>query len=97
MACDLFIMPSQAEQDLKWAKIWYSKLKAFTLERATSSLSPSHSGQSSSGGTNSDESVSLQWDFSVDQVIAFLQSKRDAGVPAWKRMNIIRAFIAERA
>ncbi|MGB7342658.1 MAG: integron integrase [Pirellulaceae bacterium] len=42
------------------------------------------------------------WDFTADDVIVFLQSKRDGGVPAWKRGKIIdglmvyRRFIEEK-
>ncbi len=42
------------------------------------------------------------WNFTADHVIVFLQSKRDAGMPAWKRAKIIhglmvyRRFIADR-
>ena len=35
----------------------------------------------------------FDWAFSADDVIAFLRSKRDAGVPAWKRMKIIEGLI----
>ncbi len=28
-------------------------------------------------------------EFTAEEVIAFLRSKRDAGVPAWKRMKVI--------
>jgi len=33
-----------------------------------------------------------KWEFSADHVIQILQSKRDANVPAWKRMRIIEGF-----
>jgi hypothetical protein len=33
------------------------------------------------------------WEFSADHVIKFLQSKRDASVPAWKRMRVIEGLI----
>ena len=36
------------------------------------------------------------WDFDADQVIAFLRSKRDAKVPAWKRMKIIEGLMFYR-
>lgn len=36
------------------------------------------------------------WDFDVDDVIALLRSKRDAGVPAWKRMKVIQGLIVFR-
>ena len=34
--------------------------------------------------------------FSADDVIAFLRQKRDAGVPAWKRMKVIEGLITFR-
>ncbi len=34
------------------------------------------------------------WHFTSDGVIAFLRSRRDAGIPAWKRMKIIEGLIA---
>ncbi|CAD73032.1 integron integrase [Rhodopirellula baltica] len=36
------------------------------------------------------------WKFSADDVIAFLRSRRDAEVPAWKRMKIIEGLIQYR-
>ena len=36
------------------------------------------------------------WEFTVDEVIAFLRSKRDQGLPAWKRMSIIRGLMIYR-
>ncbi|WP_236623772.1 site-specific integrase, partial [Rhodopirellula baltica] len=36
------------------------------------------------------------WKFSADDVIAFLRSRRDAEVPAWKRMKIIEGLIHYR-
>ncbi len=40
--------------------------------------------------------VNPKWEFSVDHVIQFLQSKRDANVPAWKRMKVIEGLITFR-
>lgn len=37
-----------------------------------------------------------EWRFGVDEVIAFLRSKRDAGFPAWKRMSILRGLMVFR-
>ena len=37
-----------------------------------------------------------KWNYSPDQVIAFLQSKRDAGQPAWKRIKIIQGLMLFR-
>ena len=36
------------------------------------------------------------WKFSADDVIAFLRQKRDTGVPAWKRMEVIEGLIDYR-
>ena len=30
-----------------------------------------------------------RWDFSADQVIAYLRCKRDSKTPAWKRLKIL--------
>ncbi len=38
----------------------------------------------------------LQWDFSVQDAISFLQSKRDQRVPAWKRMKILTGLLMYR-
>lgn len=79
MSSSLLIKPAQAEQDLKWASIWFRLFSQFHKR-----------------GPSSD------WDFTPDDVIAFLKSKRDEGVPAWKRMKILhglmvyRRFIAEK-
>ncbi|SMP72729.1 integron integrase [Neorhodopirellula lusitana] len=35
-------------------------------------------------------------EFSADEVIAYLRSKRDANVPAWKRMKVIKGLIVFR-
>jgi len=37
-----------------------------------------------------------KWEFSANHVILFLQSKRDANVPAWKRMRILEGLITFR-
>ena len=34
-----------------------------------------------------------KWRFTVDHVIAFLQSKVKAGYPAWKRLKIVEWFL----
>ena len=36
------------------------------------------------------------WEFSVDDVIQFLRAKRDASVPAWKRMRILDGLVLYR-
>ncbi len=41
-------------------------------------------------------SVDTQWDFSEQQVIQFLQSLRDSGSPAWKRLKAIEALVQFR-
>ena len=73
VASDLFVKPARAEQDLKWAKVWFQLFSAFHGR-----------------GRQTD------WDFTPDDVIAFLRSKRDAGVPAWKRMKIVRGLMIYR-
>ena len=84
MLSEIFAKSSRAEQDLKWAQIWYSKLLEFHARRGTAAV------------------VSPPWEFTAEDVIVFLQWKRDAGTPAWKRAKIIhglmvyRRFIAER-
>ena len=37
-----------------------------------------------------------QWSFTADEVIRFSRYKRDKGVPAWKRRNMVRGLIAYR-
>ncbi|QDS88491.1 site-specific tyrosine recombinase XerC [Rosistilla ulvae] len=37
------------------------------------------------------------WRFTTEEVIAFLRSKRDGGVPAWKRMKIIEGLLVYRS
>lgn len=37
------------------------------------------------------------WDFTPEHLIAFLRSKRDAGVPAWKRMRMIQGILLYRS
>jgi len=69
----LLLKPSRAEQDLKWAEIWFGKLCA-------------HHRRSKEPG----------WEFGVADVIAFLRSKRDLGVPAWKRLKIINGLLVYR-
>ncbi|WP_222435483.1 integron integrase [Allorhodopirellula solitaria] len=68
-----FEKPAQAEQELKWAWIWFRQFSAFHRRR----------------GEN-------QRPFTQDEVIAFLRSKRDANMPAWKRMKIIEALMTYR-
>ncbi|MEM8913752.1 MAG: site-specific integrase [Planctomycetota bacterium] len=36
------------------------------------------------------------WQFTADDVIAYLRSRRDQGVPAWKRMKIIEGLMTFR-
>ncbi len=92
MASELFIKAGQAEQDLKWAKIWFRKLAEFTF----------HQQQSTDQVSQSDQDLKRfatqlrDWEFTADDVIAFLRSKRDAGIPAWKRMKIIRGLMVYR-
>ena len=74
-----FCKPSRAEQDLKWAKIWFKQFTTFHRR---------------SGKQNGD--FSRNWDFSPDDVIAFLRSKRDDGVPAWKRLKALEGLLAYR-
>lgn len=59
-----------AEQDLKWAYIWFKKFSSF------------HRCEGDNDRT-----------FTKEEVIAFLQSKPDAGLPAWKRMKIIEGLM----
>ena len=66
---ELFVRAAQAEQQLKWAKIWFGKLAAF------------HS-----------QDRNADWPFTADDVIAYLRSRRDAGLPAWKRLKIIEGL-----
>lgn len=42
------------------------------------------------------QKVSTGWDFAPEHLIAFLRSKRDAGVPAWKRMKMITGILLFR-
>ena len=69
MSRELFVRAAQAEQQLKWAKIWFGKLAAF------------HS-----------QDRNADWPFTADDVIAYLRSRRDAGLPAWKRLKIIEGL-----
>lgn len=68
-----FLKPSTAEQDLKWAKIWFGKFCEFHRRSRLS-----------------------DWDFSPDDVIAFLRWKLSANVPAWKRMKILHGLLIYR-
>lgn len=63
---EMYRKPASAEQDLKWANIWFGQFARFH-QRAGDA----------------------QWEFSAQHVIEFLRFKRDAGVPAWKRIKII--------
>ncbi len=36
------------------------------------------------------------WKFTTEEVIAFLRSKRDARVPAWKRMRVLEGLLVYR-
>ncbi|TWU46193.1 Tyrosine recombinase XerD [Rubripirellula tenax] len=69
----MFEKPSRAEQELKWAKIWFKQFSNFHKR---------------SGKTG--------WDFSPDDVILFLRSKRDQRMPAWKRMKILNGLLVYR-
>jgi hypothetical protein len=40
--------------------------------------------------------VNAKWEFSAEQVIQLLRSKRDANVPVWKRMKVIEGLITFR-
>ena len=92
MASELFIRAGQAEQDLKWAKIWFRKLAEFTFRQQQSTDQVSQSDQDLKGFATQ----LRDWEFTADDVIAFLRSKRDAGIPAWKRMKIIRGLMVYR-
>ena len=59
---DTFSKPSNGEQKLNWAKIWFKKFMKFH---------------------NIEFAKGQQWDFSTDQVIAYLRSRRDEKTPAW--------------
>ena len=72
---EVFTKSSRAEQDLKWAQIWNSKLVEFHARRGTAAA------------------VSPPWEFTAEDVIVFLQWKRDAGTPAWKRAKIIHGLM----
>ncbi|TWU10272.1 integron integrase [Allorhodopirellula heiligendammensis] len=63
----------RADQDLKWARIWFKQFSVFHHRRGED-----------------------QRPFTADEVVAFLRNKRDAKVPAWKRMKIIEALMAYR-
>ncbi|MEM8671491.1 MAG: integron integrase [Planctomycetota bacterium] len=90
MASELFIKAGQAEQDLKWAKIWFRKLADFTFRQQQAI------GQDSQSDPQRFAVPLQEWEFTADDAIAFLRSKRDAGIPAWKRMKIIRGLIIYR-
>lgn len=38
----------------------------------------------------------LDWDFAVQDVVVFLQSKRDQDMPAWKRLKILKGLLMFR-
>ena len=71
-----FSKPSNYEQKMKWAKIWFNKLSAFHH-------------------VHSDKTEN--WNFSADQVIAYLRSRKDAKTPAWKRLKILEGIMNYRA
>ena len=73
---DTFSKPSNGEQKLNWAKIWFKKFMKFH---------------------NIEFAKGQQWDFSTDQVIAYLRSRRDEKTPAWKRLKILDGLISYRA
>ncbi len=70
---DMFLKPTQAEQELKWAAIWFKQFSRFHQR----------------GGQT-------DWDFTPDDVIRYLQSKRDQQMPAWKRMKILNGLLVFR-
>jgi integron integrase len=78
MQNETFHKPSKAEQDMKWAQVWFSQMANFHRKR--------------SGG----QSDLKSWDFTQEEVIAFLQSKRDAGMPAWKRGKVLHGLLVYR-
>lgn len=84
MASDFFIKSGQADQELKWAKIWFGKLMEF--------LSARKSNRPDEGSSPANPELV----FTANEVIAFLRFKRDVGMPAWKRMSIIRGLIVYR-
>lgn len=43
------------------------------------------------------QNVSIDWDFTPEHLVAFLRSKRDARVPAWKRMKMIQGILLYRS
>jgi len=111
MASRMFIKPGQAEQDLKWAKIWFRQLTAFLSSRASNaSSSPlpadrfaerEGSGSVASaagqrGGTGSQRGELRASSFTAEDVIAFLRAKLEQGTPAWKRMKILRGLMVYR-
>ena len=72
---DTFSKPSNQQQKLKWARIWFDKLVGFH-------------------GIASGDAE--RWDFSADQVIAYLRCKRDSKTPAWKRLKILEGIMNYR-
>ena len=72
---DTFSKPSNQQQKLKWARIWFDKLVGFhDIARRDAEC----------------------WDFSADQVIAYLRCKRDSKTPAWKRLKILEGIMNYR-
>lgn len=69
----MFEKPNRAEQELRWAKIWFKKLCQFH-----------------------NRSWNTDWDFSPEDLIAFLRYKRDQKVPAWKRMKMLTGVLLYR-
>ena len=72
---DTFSKPSNQQQNLKWARIWFGKLVRF---HGIAQRDAEH------------------WDFSADQVIAYLRCKRDSKTPAWKRLKILEGIMDYR-
>ena len=72
---DTFSKPSNGQQKLKWARIWFKKLVEFH------SVEPH---------------MAEGWNFSADQVIAYLRYKRDGKTPAWKRLKILEGIMNYR-
>ena len=73
---DTFSKPSNFEQKIKWARIWFNKFSAF------------HNVQPDRADC---------WEFSEEEVIAFLRSKRDSNTPAWKRLKILQGLMDYRS
>lgn len=134
MASHLYIKAGHADQELKWAKVWFRQLVVFLDQRREESLASRDAGdlsdavgraeprQSAASLADASQGKMSQVElpqvemsggerrgqaqghpqargdrqFTADDVIAYLRSKRDAGVPAWKRMKVIRGLMVYR-